>query len=182
MEVFINILYFFGYLPLGQGFGLNTNILETNIINLSVVIAIVITFVGDALRSLLENRKQTVLNNLREADQRALEAKNKLDQAQSKLDLAQKKAIEIREQGVSTAEQEKIQFIRQFEKDFEFLKKLKEQAIKLQQQKVVFQISQQIIFLALQKVKSKLSRRLRFSFHSYVNNFNVVRLKNYKVK
>lgn len=178
----MNILSFFGYLPLGEGFGLNTNILETNIINLSVVIAIVISFVGDALRSLLENRKQTVLNNLREADQRAIEAEEKLNQAQIKLDLAQKKAIEIREQGINTAEQEKIQFIRQFEKDFDFLKQLKEQTIKLQQQKVIFQISQQVISLALQKVKSKLSKRLRFTFHSYVNNFNVVRLKNYKVK
>jgi len=42
----------------GNGFGINTNILETNIINLAVVIAIVISFVGDALRELLETRRQ----------------------------------------------------------------------------------------------------------------------------
>ena len=107
---------FFG-LPLGEGFGFNTNILETNIINLAVVIAVVISFVGDALRSLLENRKQTVLNNLQEADQRAIEAQEKLNQAQAQLELAKKKAIEILEQGVSTAELEKVQTIRQAEKD-----------------------------------------------------------------
>lgn len=177
----MTIFSFFGYLPLGEGFGLNTNILETNIINLSVVIAIVFSFVGDALRSLLENRKQTVLNNIREADQRALEAQNKLNQAQARLELAQNKAIEIRQQGKQIAEQEEIQFIRQFEKDFNLLKQLKEETINLQQQKVIFQISQQVISLALQKVKRKLNKRLRFNFHSYVNKFNVVRLKNYKV-
>ena len=96
-------------LPLGHGFGFNTNILETNIINLAVVIAVVISFVGDALRSLLENRKQTVLNNLREADQRATEAQEKLNQAQAQLELSKKKAAEIREQGSNTAEQEKLQ-------------------------------------------------------------------------
>ena len=38
----------------GHGFGINTNILETNVINLAVVIAVVISFVGDAVRELLE--------------------------------------------------------------------------------------------------------------------------------
>ena len=42
----------------GHGFGINTNILETNVINLAVVIAVVVTFVGDAVRELLENRKK----------------------------------------------------------------------------------------------------------------------------
>ena len=40
-------------------FGFNTNLLETNVLNLAVVLAIVLTYVGDALRGLLENRKQT---------------------------------------------------------------------------------------------------------------------------
>jgi hypothetical protein len=31
--------------PIGHGFGINTNIFETNIINLAAVIAIVISFV-----------------------------------------------------------------------------------------------------------------------------------------
>ena len=48
---------------LGNGFGFNTNILDTNIINLSVVIFIVVSFVGDALKALLENRKNAILNN-----------------------------------------------------------------------------------------------------------------------
>jgi len=64
-------------LPLGTEFGFNGNILETNIINLAVVIGIVVSFGGDALRSLLENRRQTILNNLQEAEQRAQEAQQK---------------------------------------------------------------------------------------------------------
>jgi len=42
----------------GHGFGFNTNILETNVINLAVVIAVVVSFVGDAVRELLKNRKK----------------------------------------------------------------------------------------------------------------------------
>jgi F0F1-type ATP synthase membrane subunit b/b' len=54
--------------------GFNTNILETNVINLAVVIAVVVSVVGDAVRELLKNRKETIINNLREADNRANEA------------------------------------------------------------------------------------------------------------
>jgi F-type H+-transporting ATPase subunit b len=175
----INLTLFLD-LPLGHGFGFNTNILETNIINLAVVIAVVITFVGDALRSLLENRKQTVLNNLREADLRASEAQEKLNQAQAQLELAKKKATEIREQSITTAEQEKQQTIRQAEKDVSRLEELKDETINLQQQKALSQISQQVVSLALTKVREKLTKSLDDSFHSSVNNFNIVLLTNYK--
>ena len=174
------LLTLFENLPLGEGFGFNTNILETNIINLAVVIAVVFTFVGDALRSLLETRKQTVLNNLREADQRATEAQEKLSEAQSQLEIAKTKAKEIREQGIVTAEQEKLQTIRQAEKDVLRLEELKNETIKLQQQKALSQVSQQVVTLALTKVREKLNKSLTEAFHSSVNNFNIVLLTNYK--
>lgn len=174
------LLTLFTNLPVGEGFGFNTNILETNIINLAVVVAVVFTFVGDALRSLLENRKQTVLNNLREADQRAAEAQEKLNQAKSQLELAKTKASDIREQGFVTAEQEKLQTISQAEKDVLRLEELKDETIKLQQQKALSQISQQVVTLALTKVREKLTKSLDSAFHSSVNNFNIVLLTNYK--
>ena len=74
----MTFLALFAYIPSGEGFGFNGNILETNLINLSVVIAVVVSFGGDALRSLLDDRKQTILNNLQEADLKAKEAENKV--------------------------------------------------------------------------------------------------------
>jgi len=64
----------------GHGFGFNGNILETNVINLAVVIGVAISFVGGNLTQLLEDRKKTILNNLQEANQRAIEAQEKLNQ------------------------------------------------------------------------------------------------------
>ena len=43
------------------GFGFNTNIFETNIINLAAVVGIVVSFVGSNLTALLEDRKATIL-------------------------------------------------------------------------------------------------------------------------
>jgi F-type H+-transporting ATPase subunit b len=174
------ILTLISNLPLGNGFGFNTNILETNIINLAVVIAVVVSFVGDALRSLLETRKQTILNNLREADQRAIEAQEKLSQAQTQLELSKKKAAEIREQGMTTAEQDKLQTIRQAENDVQRLEELKNETISLQQQKALGEISKQLITLAFNTVREKFKNPVRSSFHIEFNNLNIIFFTSYK--
>jgi F-type H+-transporting ATPase subunit b len=172
----------FSTFSIAEGFGLNTNILETNIINLAVVLGVVITFVGDALRSLLDNRKQTILNNFREADQRATEAQEKLNQAKAQFELAQKKAIQIREQGVTTAEQEKKQTLRQTKEDISRLDQIKQETIQFQQQKAINEVSKQVVSLALTQVKKKLQTRVDSSFHVSVNNFSIVLFTNYKTK
>ena len=86
------------FFPIGHGFGINTNIFETNIINLAAVIGIVVSFVGNNLTALLEDRRKTILNNLQEANQRAIDAQEKLNAARAQLELAKKKAKEIREE------------------------------------------------------------------------------------
>lgn len=165
---------------LGKGFGFNTNILDTNVINLAVVIFIVVSFVGDALKALLENRKTAILNNLREADQRALEAEEKLNRAKKQLELAKTKAIEIREQSFQTAEEEKLQLFQQIEKEISRFEELKMETITLQQQKIISNLSQQVLSLALVKVRNKLKNSVDFSFHTSVINFNIVLLTNYR--
>lgn len=172
-------IFCFCPIPVAHGFGFNGNILETNIINLSVVIAIVVSFGGDALRSLLENRKQTILNNLREADQRANEAQERLKQARLQLEIAQKKAIEIRQQGLFIAEQEQKNSLKETEKDASRLEAIKQEVLQLQQQKALNQVSQQIVSLALNQVKEKINRRLDSIFHNSVNNFNIALFTNY---
>lgn len=178
----MNILTLFTTFSSGEGLGFNTNILETNIINLAVVLGVVISFVGDALRSLLDNRKQIILKNLQEADQRANEAQEKLSEAKAQFELAQKKAVEIKEQSILTAEQEKKQSILQAEQDALRLEELKQETLLFQQQKAVSEISQQVITLALKQVREKLNNRLDANFHTSVNNFNIVLFTNYKSK
>ena len=75
-------MLFTNSLVFAEQFGFNTNLLETNVLNLAVVVAVVVIYIGDALKSLLANRKQTILNNFQEADKRALEAESRLKEAQ----------------------------------------------------------------------------------------------------
>nr|YP_009106636.1 CF0 subunit I of ATP synthase [Dicloster acuatus]AIT95389.1 CF0 subunit I of ATP synthase [Dicloster acuatus] len=161
-------------------FGFNTNILETNVLNLAVVLAIVITYVGDALRGLLANRKQTILNNFREADQRASEAQERLNQARLQLEKAKTKADEISQQAIFTVDQEKKQIISQTQEDIKRLSILQQETLKFEQQKAQNELAQKLVRLALHQVREKLTQRLNSSIHTAVNHFQIVLFTNYK--
>lgn len=161
-------------------FGFNTNILETNVLNLAVVLAVVITYVGDALRGLLANRKQTILNNFREADQRATEAQDQLNQARLQLEKAKTKANEISQQASFTVDQEKKQIIGQTQEDIKRLSILQQETLNFEQQKAQNELAQKLVKLALQQVREKLQQRLNSSIHTAVNHFQIVLFTNYK--
>lgn len=161
-------------------FGFNTNILETNVLNLAVVLAIVITYVGDALRGLLANRKQTILTNFREADQRASEAQERLNQARLQLEKAKTKADEITQQAIFTVDQEKKQILQQTQEDIKRLSILQQETLKFEQQKAQNELAQKLVRLALHQVREKLNQRLNASIHTAVNHFQIVLFTNYK--
>jgi F-type H+-transporting ATPase subunit b len=71
-----------------EGIGLNTNILETGLINIIILLAILVFTGRDFLGSLLEERRTSIVkglqdaeNSLTEAQKRLVEAKKQLNQA-----------------------------------------------------------------------------------------------------
>ena len=175
MEISMEQLMVF---PLGEGFGFNGNILETNIINLSVVIAIVVSFGGDALRSLLENRRESIVMTLQQADQRAKKAEQKLVDAKNRLEVAKRRGEEIRHQGKESAERERLDSIAQTEKDLLRLEEGREEVIQLRRQRAIGQVCQRVITQALSQVRKKLDSRLDPAFHKSVNYFILVLFSN----
>ena len=73
----------------GSGFGLNTNIFETNIINLAIVIAGLVYFLRGFLGGILERRRDAILTDLKDAEQRLAEASTALDAVKKDLAEAQ---------------------------------------------------------------------------------------------
>lgn len=172
----MTILTWFSF-PLGsEGFGFNGNILETNIINLAVVIGVVVSFGGDALRSLLKTRKETIIKNFEEAKIRSDEAREKLSLAQNEVQNAKIKAEQIREQTISLLEKEKQQYAQQFENETKRLETLKEETLTFQEQRAKLKISNQIITLAVEKVEETIKKRLTPRLHDSVNNYNILLL------
>jgi F-type H+-transporting ATPase subunit b len=169
-------------LPIGHGFGINTNIFETNIINLAVVVGIAISFVGNNLTALLEDRKKTILNNLQEANQRATDAQEKLNAARTQLELAKKKAQEIREEGVKRATSEINTVVSQHEIRLAKLQEFKQETLQFYQQKAFKEAYLYVIAKIMTRVRERLTKGLNPTYHVVVNNFYVSRFNDYTPK
>jgi len=173
---------FLGTLPVAEGFGINTNIFETNLINLAAVVAIVISFVGKNLSALLEDRRKTIVNNLQEASLRAEEAKQRLAVAKNQLVEAKKKAAEIREEGVFRATQEVNSCVSQHEERLSKLDEFKQETVQFYQQKAFKQAYMYVISRIMTRVKDRLNKGLDATYHVVVNNFYVSRFTEYMKK
>ena len=85
------------------GFGLNLNPLDTNLINLVIVIGVLVWFLRGFLGGMLERRREAILADLRDAEERLKAADTALAQAQKDLAAAQQKAQQIRVDGQARA-------------------------------------------------------------------------------
>jgi len=82
---------------------LNFNPLETNLINLVIVIAALVWFLRGFLGGILESRRNAILQDLQDAENRLKTATTELTKAQAELAEAQQKADKIRLDGKARA-------------------------------------------------------------------------------
>ena len=82
---------------------LNLNPLETNLVNLVIVIGLLFWFLRGFLGGILERRRAAILQELQDAESRLKAATENLSQAQSELAAAQQKAEKIRADGQARA-------------------------------------------------------------------------------
>ena len=82
---------------------LNLNPLETNLVNLVIVISLLFWFLRGFLGGILERRRAAILQELQDAESRLKTATENLSKAQSELAAAQQKAEKIRADGQSRA-------------------------------------------------------------------------------
>jgi len=138
-----------------EGIGLNTDILETGLINILALLAILIYTGRDFLGSLLEERKTTIVKGIQDAEDRLNEAQKRLTEAQKQLNQANLVISEIKNETVST---KKVLL----ESDaFEAKKDLKirfERALatfRSKERQIFVEIKQQIVSIVLQRTVSR---------------------------
>ena len=141
---------------LRQGFGFNTNLFETNILNLAVVFRVVIKVVGDSLNTVLDERRQNILSTLQEVDQKAKETKQRLREAQKALEEARSRSQEIRIQATQAIERENFTAQERLKIDRQRLQERRNQAIQLERQRTAQSISYQVSSLALTSAENTL--------------------------
>ena len=94
----------FSLLLASEGFGINLNLFETNLINLVIVIGVLGWFLKGFLGGILERRRQAILHDLDDAETRLKKATADLAKAQADLAAAQQKAETILADGKARAE------------------------------------------------------------------------------
>nr|YP_010587344.1 ATP synthase CF0 subunit I [Anomodon rugelii]WAB45862.1 ATP synthase CF0 subunit I [Anomodon rugelii] len=173
MQNIINLVISLGYWPIAGNFGLNTNLLETNLINLSVVLSLLVYFGKGVLNNLLSNRKQTILSTINDAEKRYNEATDKLNQARTRLERAKIKADEIRVNGLSQIEREKRELVNAADEDSKRLEDSKNATIRFEEQRAIEQVRQQVSRLALERALEALNKRLNNELHSRVIDYHI---------
>nr|YP_010189020.1 AtpF [Ptychomnion cygnisetum]QZJ47823.1 AtpF [Ptychomnion cygnisetum] len=173
MQNILNLVSYSAYWPIAGNFSLNTNILETNLINLSVVLSLLVYFGKGVLNNLLSNRKQTILSTINDAEERYNEATDKLNQARTRLERAKIKADEIRLNGLSQIEKEKKELIMAADQDSKRLEDSKNATIRFEEQRAIEQVRQQVSRLALERALEALNKRLNNELHSRVIDYHI---------
>jgi len=80
------------------GFGINTDILETGIINNLILLAGLYKFLGDALGESLEQRQTEIINGVEDSEKRLNEATNRLAESEKQLSQARVIVDEIKKE------------------------------------------------------------------------------------
>ncbi|YP_003433961.1 ATP synthase CF0 subunit I (chloroplast) [Typha latifolia] len=141
---------FLGHWPSAGSFGFNTDILATNLINLSVVIGVLIFFGKGVLKDLLDNRKQRILITIRNSEELRKGAIEQLEKARVRLRKVELEADEYRTNGYSEIEREKENLINATCDSLERLENYKNETLDFEKQRAMNQVRQRVFQQALQ--------------------------------
>jgi F-type H+-transporting ATPase subunit b len=142
------------------GFGFNFDILEANLVNLAIVIAILVYFGRGFLTKVLGDRKSAIETAIREAEQRKKDAAIALAEQQQKLAQAQAEAERIRAAAEEAAKVARAEILAKGERDIQRMRETASQELNTEQERIMNELRQRIAALALQRVESELPSRL----------------------
>ena len=143
-----------------EGFGLNLNLFETNILNLAVVIFGLYKFLPNFLGSILERRRSAILEDLKDAEKRLLEASNSLNQAKLDLSSAEKKADKIRNDCKERAEAIRLESEKRTVEEMARIKQGAASDLNAEAARVTSQLRREAAQLAIQKALATLPKKL----------------------
>lgn len=138
------------------GFGLNLDILETNLINLALLIGILFYFGRKVLTNILNERRINIETEIQGAEARLKEAQIALSKAQEQLTQAQAEAQRIRKTAEENAASAREATLAKAAQDVERLKQTAAADLNTERDRAIAELRQRVAALALQKVESNL--------------------------
>ena len=138
-----------------EGISLNTDILETGLINIIALVAILIYTGQDFLGSLLEERKTTIINSVQDAENRLNEAQKRLDEVKKQLNQANLVISELRAETLTTKKTLLKSDAFQAKNDLTIRFERALATFRAKERQIFFDIKQQIITLVLQQTVTR---------------------------
>lgn len=158
------------------GFGLNLDILETNIINLAILVGVLVVFGRKYLTDILNTRRQNIEIEIQEAEQRAKDASAALVEAQKNLAQAQAEAERIRQAAVENAQRAKDAILARSEVDVQRLKDFAAADLNSERDKAIAQLRSRVVAMALGKVESELDKGIADDAQQQLINRSIAQL------
>ena len=143
-----------------EGFGLNFNLFETNILNWAVVVFGLYKFLPGFLGKMLQKRREGILLELKDAEDRLLKATQALEKAKKDLSSAEEKASKIKEDSLKRSESIRMESEK---KAIEEMARIKQSAISdesSEASRAISQLRKEAVELAIKKALDSLPNRL----------------------
>lgn len=159
------------------GFGVDFNILETNLINLVIIIGVLYYFGGKFLGKTLSARQSAIKTAIVEAEQRKQEAAAALAEQQQKLAQAQTEAKKILAEAQTAAERSREEILQQSQVDVERMRTNAAQDLSSQEARVMRELQQRIAALAIERSEAALPGHLNDDLQRRLVDSSIASLK-----
>jgi F-type H+-transporting ATPase subunit b len=140
-------------------FGINTDILETNAINIVILVIGLVIFVGKTLRERLAQRQTEIINSVEDSEKRLNDATNRLAEAKKQLSQARVIIDEIKKETkatkISLLENDYVQAKKELSRRFN----VAATTLKNRERLILSEIKQNISLLALKQVVSTIEKQ-----------------------
>ena len=134
-----------------EGIGLNLDILETGLINILALLAILVYTGKDFLGSLLEERKTSIVQGVQDAEDRLNEANRRLSEAQKQLSQANVVITEIKNETIAAKKVLLEADAYQSKKDLATSFSRALASFRSKERQIFVEVKQQIILLVLKR-------------------------------
>lgn len=149
------------YFLLFQIVEFNTNILETNILNLAVVIGVLVYFGKDKVNEALDTRQANIRESFASAERKFEQSKLALEAANEKLAAAQEKASDIRRESQVFIDKRSKELMVNAKSELERFETSKKQELIRQQEKIKQDLYSKLLKDAFQKARLNLRTQLQ---------------------
>nr|YP_009369929.1 ATP synthase CF0 subunit B [Boldia erythrosiphon]ARO90617.1 ATP synthase CF0 subunit B [Boldia erythrosiphon] len=156
-----------------KGFSFNPNILETNFINILILIGILIYVGKPFLLSTLQTRQEKVFLAIQEAEERLRQANIRLSESEKQLAQTQLVIDQIQQESESTAARISELIIEQGRLDIQRLSISSKISIANAEFQITKQIQQQIATLALKRVMLSIKNDMNTDIQTHIIDNNI---------